>query len=134
MGNRVPTSAPRNTYKTKDNRWLVIAGATQTTAMRLLSVVGGEALAKDSRFATNMLRVENVAALDAHISKWMGERTFDEVMKTLNECEVPVGPINTIADILKDPHAIARQMTAEGKTTRYGKPWTRGAVHTVLSR
>ena len=113
MGNRVPTSAPRNTYKTKDDRWLVIAGATQTTATRLLTVVGGEKLAKDPRFANNMLRVKNVAALDEFISAWMAERTFDEVMAILNECEVPVGPINTIADIMKDPHAIARNMIVD---------------------
>jgi crotonobetainyl-CoA:carnitine CoA-transferase CaiB-like acyl-CoA transferase len=110
MGNRVPTSAPRNTYRTRDGRWIVIAGATQTTAMRLLTVVGGEALARDPRFATNMLRVQNVAALDEHISAWMAARTFAEVTATLKECEVPVGPINTIADIMADPHAIARQM------------------------
>ncbi len=113
MGNRVPTSAPRNTYKTKDGRWIVIAGATQTTAMRLLTEVGGEKLAKDPRFANNMLRVQNVAALDGYISAWMAARTYDEVMRTLNECEVPVGPINTIADIMKDPHAIARQMVVD---------------------
>lgn len=30
--------------------------------------------------------------------------------------------------------AIAQQLNGEGKTTRYGKPWTRAAVHVVLSR
>jgi hypothetical protein len=29
---------------------------------------------------------------------------------------------------------IAQQLNAEGHTTRYGKPWTRAAVHVVLSR
>jgi DNA invertase Pin-like site-specific DNA recombinase len=29
---------------------------------------------------------------------------------------------------------IAEQLNAEGHTTRYGRPWTRAAVHVVLSR
>jgi Recombinase len=30
--------------------------------------------------------------------------------------------------------AIAQQLNDEGRTTRYGKPWTRAAVFQVLSR
>ncbi len=110
MGNRVPTSSPRNTYKTKDGRWIVIAGATQTTAKRLIHLVGGDELVNDPRFANNMLRVKNVAALDEAIGGWMARHTFDDALAILKAKEVPVGPINSIADIAADPHAQARQM------------------------
>jgi formyl-CoA transferase len=121
MGNRVPTSSPRNTYKTRDGRWIVIAGATQTTARRLLHLVGGDDLVNDPRFANNMLRVKNVAALDEAIGAWMARHTFDEALTILKEKEVPVGPINSIADIAADAHAQARAMIVEAPDDDKGR-------------
>ncbi len=113
IGNRAPTSAPRNTYKTKDGRFVALAGATQTTASRLFSVIGKPELIDDPRFKTNMNRVKNVVALDAHIEAWMGAHTLDEVATILRKAEVPFGPVNTIADIAADIHAQARNMIVE---------------------
>ena len=45
IGNRAPTSAPRNAYRTKDNRFVALAGSTQTTAARLFNVIGKPELA-----------------------------------------------------------------------------------------
>jgi crotonobetainyl-CoA:carnitine CoA-transferase CaiB-like acyl-CoA transferase len=113
IGNRAPTSAPRNTYKTKDGRFVALAGATQTTASRLFKVIGKPELIDDPRFKTNMNRVKNVEALDAHLDEWMGAHTLDEVAAILTKAEVPFGPVNTIADIARDLHAQARQMIVE---------------------
>jgi len=113
MGNRAPTSAPRNTYKTRDGRFVALAGATQTTAARLFAVIGKPELIDDPRFRTNMNRVKNVVALDAHIEEWMGAHTFDEVKSILAKAEVPFGPVYNIADIAADIHAKARQMIVE---------------------
>jgi len=113
MGNRAPTSAPRNTYKTGDGRFVALAGATQTTAARLFAVIGKPELIEDPRFKDNMSRVRNVAELDNHIEEWMSAHTFDEVAAILRKAEVPFGPVNNIADIARDPHAIARHMIVE---------------------
>lgn len=113
IGNRAPTSAPRNTYKTRDGRFVALAGSTQTTARRLFSVIGRPELIDDPRFANNMERVKNVSALDAFVEQWMGEHTLEEVSAILRQADVPFGPVNTVADIAADPHARTRQMIVE---------------------
>jgi len=113
MGNRAPTSAPRNTYKTKDNRWLALAGATQTTAIRLFEVIGLPELINDPRFNNNSNRVLNVKELDVYISDWIGKYSLKEVSKILHENAVPVGPVFNIVDIMENAHAKAREMIVE---------------------
>ena len=39
-GNRWDISAPRNTYRTSDGRWLAMSGSAPTIAMRALRAVG----------------------------------------------------------------------------------------------
>jgi len=113
MGNRAPTSAPRNTYKTSDGRFVALAGATQTTASRLFAVIGRPELIEDERFKTNMDRVKNVAELDEYIEKWMGKHTLDEVTEILRNADVPMGPVYNIADIAENAHAQIRQMIVD---------------------
>lgn len=113
IGNRAPTSAPRNTYKTRDGRYVALAGSTETTARRLLKVIGHPELAEDPRFADNMSRIKNVEALDIYIETWMKRHTLEEVSTLLRQADVPFGPVNTIADIARDPHAQAREMIIE---------------------
>lgn len=113
IGNRAPTSAPRNTYQTRDRRWVALAGSTQTTAVRLFSVIGRPELIDDPRFADNAVRIRNVAALDAYIAAWMADHTLAEVAQILRDNDVPFGPVYNIADILSDAHAHAREMVIE---------------------
>jgi crotonobetainyl-CoA:carnitine CoA-transferase CaiB-like acyl-CoA transferase len=113
MGNRAPTSAPRNTYKTADGRFIALAGATQTTAKRLFDLIGKPELMDDPRFKTNMARVENVAALDAYIDEWMAQHKLADVVEILRAADVPFGPVNNIADIAADAHAQVRKMIVE---------------------
>lgn len=110
IGNRAFTSAPRNCYQTKDNRWVAIAGSTQTTAVRLFNTMGRPELIDEPRFSTNPNRIKNVAALDEIVGAWFKQFTLEEVNDILNKNEVPVGPVMNIADIIKDPHAQAREM------------------------
>ena len=110
VGNRAFTSAPRNCYQTKDNRWVAIAGATQTTAARFFKAIGNPELIKDPRFNSNENRIKNVEALDNIIGKWFKKYTLQEILEVLKANEVPVGPVMDIRDILKDTHAKHREM------------------------
>jgi crotonobetainyl-CoA:carnitine CoA-transferase CaiB-like acyl-CoA transferase len=113
MGNRAPTSAPRNTYKTSDGRFVALAGATQTTAKRLFAMIGKPELMDDPRFKTNMARVRNVVELDAYIDEWMGRHTLADVVGILRQADVPFGPVFNVADIARDAHAQIRQMIVD---------------------
>jgi crotonobetainyl-CoA:carnitine CoA-transferase CaiB-like acyl-CoA transferase len=110
IGNRSHGSAPRNCYRTKDNRWVAIAGSTQTTAARLFDTMGQPELIRDPRFNSNENRIKNVEVLDGIVGKWMQEHPLEEIMQRLNEKEVPVGPVFDIQDIIQDAHAQAREM------------------------
>jgi len=101
-GNRTG-SAPRNTYPTKDNRWIAIAASTQKIAERLFNVMGQPELIDDPRFSTNPNRVLNVEELDRIVAAWVAERTQDEVTDLLMEAEVAVAPILDMADLAEDP-------------------------------
>src|SRR6202000_2080161 len=61
-GNRWDISAPRNTYKTSDGRWLAMSGSAPTIAMRALRAVGRPELTLDPKFAEAQQRVRNAAA------------------------------------------------------------------------
>lgn len=110
VGNRAFTSAPRNCYRSRDNRWVAIAGATQTTAARFFDALGQPELINDPRFNSNENRIKNVEALDEIAEEWFKMHTLKEIIEILNKKEVPVGPVMDIRDIIKDPHAQAREM------------------------
>ena len=112
IGNRA-ASAPRNTYRTKDNRWVAIAASTQTIAIRFFGVMGQPELIEDPRFNSNMNRLKNVDALDEIVGRWMADHTLEEIVEILRKNDVPVAPIYDIRDIIKDPHARAREMVID---------------------
>ena len=110
MGNTAPTSAPRNTYKTKDGKWVALAGATQTTAERLFKVIGRPELIKNPKFSNNANRIVHVKELDRYISDWMSKHSLEEVSELLHKESVPMGPVYNIQDIMENIHAQYREM------------------------
>src|SRR4029453_5685332 len=42
--------------------------------------------------------------LDALVAAWVGEHTRDEVVDALLDAKIPVSPVNTVPDLLADPH------------------------------
>src|SRR5574341_1749401 len=52
VGNRMPYAVPRNSYRTRDGRWVAVSGTTQTIAMRIMEAIGRPDLCEDERFAT----------------------------------------------------------------------------------
>lgn len=107
-GNRSSRTAPRNTYQTKDDRWVAISGSAPSIADRILRIVGGEELAEDERFQTMDDRLAHVEELDEIIGDWMADHTREEVIDIFEEHEAAIGPVYNMADIFEDPHFEAR--------------------------
>ncbi|WP_232686290.1 CaiB/BaiF CoA transferase family protein [Halobacterium zhouii] len=103
-GNQSSRTAPRNTYRTKDDRWVAISGSAPSIAERILRIVGGEDLVEDARFQTMEGRLEHVEELDAIIEDWMRERTREEVIDIFEEHGAALGPVNNMGDIFEDEH------------------------------
>jgi len=118
-GNRTG-SAPRNTYLTRDDRWIVIAASTQSIAARLFQAMGRSDLIDDPRFSTNPKRVENVEELDEIVGAWVGARSEAEVMDLLEAAGVAVAPILDVRDLAADPQLQHRGAIATVNDTELG--------------
>ncbi|MCH2549001.1 MAG: CoA transferase [Alphaproteobacteria bacterium] len=112
-GNRTITSAPRNLYRTKDNRWVALAGSTPATAIRLFNAIGQPDLASDPRFKSNKDRLKNVVELDKVINAWTNSHNLEEITTIFRQHSVPVGPVFDVNDIMNNLHAIFREMVVE---------------------
>jgi crotonobetainyl-CoA:carnitine CoA-transferase CaiB-like acyl-CoA transferase len=107
-GNRLPYVAPRNTYRTVDDRWVALSGTSQSVADRILNAIGRADLVTDPRFATNEARVEHVEELDDIIGEWMGRHTLQEAMTAFEVHEAAASPIYDIREIFADLQYRAR--------------------------
>jgi len=110
-GNRSTSSAPRNVYRTGDDRWVAISASSQPLAMRTLDAIERPDLKTDPRFEDNASRLENVEQLDEVIQSWMDEHTREEVLEQFHEHEATIAPVYNVADILEDEHYRARDAT-----------------------
>ncbi len=107
-GNRARWSTPRNTYKTKDERWIAVSSAADSPAMRLFTAIGRADLTTDPDWSTNRERLKRVEECDGMIAAWMREHTQAEVMEHLNKFDVLAAPVHDIETILADPHVQQR--------------------------
>jgi crotonobetainyl-CoA:carnitine CoA-transferase CaiB-like acyl-CoA transferase len=107
-GNRTPLTAPRNIYATRDGRYLALSASTEDMAFRLFRAMGQPDLCTDPRFSTNHQRVQNVELLDTMIEAFIGDRTQAENLAFFESEQITVGPIYDAAEVMADPHVIAR--------------------------
>ncbi|MEU8245666.1 CoA transferase [Nonomuraea sp. NPDC048916] len=106
-GNRSSSNAPRNTYRTRDGRWLAISTSAQPIAERVVTLVGRPDLVGQPWFATGAGRVRHADELDGAVAGWIAERDADEVIARFEEAEAAVAPIYDVSDIAKDPQYAA---------------------------
>ena len=76
-GPRLPRIAPSNVYRSKDDRWVVIAANHDTLWRRLAALMGRPELADDPRFDTHRARGENEDLLDEMIGEWAVQHTAE---------------------------------------------------------
>ena len=107
-GNRSTSSAPRNVYRTGDDRWVAISASAQPLAMRTFDAIERPDLKDDPRFETNAKRLENVDELDAIIQDWMDDHTREEVLEAFEAADATLAPVYNVEDILNDEHYAAR--------------------------
>ena len=107
-GSRLPWVAPRNVYGTRDGRWVTLSASSDRSFQRLCEALGLAGLPDDPRFATNRDRVANVEALDAALQGAIAGFDRADLIALLESSDAVVGPVNSVADILADPHVQAR--------------------------
>ncbi|GJI87087.1 CaiB/BaiF CoA transferase family protein [Duganella hordei] len=114
-GGALPGIAPSNTYPTRDGAYIVIAGNSNPIFRRLMQAIGRADLADDPKFAHNDGRVARVALLDAAIAGWTSSLPIADALAQLEQAGVPAGRIYSAADIVADPHYLARDMVLQAE-------------------
>ena len=109
-GNRSDNNAPRNTYRTKDKRWVAISTSANSIAERVMRLVGHPEVIEEPWFSTAQGRVAHVELLDRYVAEWIADRTRDEVMDAFEAAEAAIAPIYDISELMDDPHAQAREI------------------------
>ena len=108
-GSRLPFTAPRNTYITKDEKWVSISGSAQSTFERMCEALAVPGLISDARFLDNRLRIQNAVALDEALQSAISTFDRDDLIALFDEFGAAVAACNNIAEIFEDPHIQARE-------------------------
>jgi crotonobetainyl-CoA:carnitine CoA-transferase CaiB-like acyl-CoA transferase len=110
FGNRSPRGVPRNAYQTQDGSWVAISAFASDMALRLFRAIGKGEMAEDPRYNNNENRLKHGDVVDGIVADWIKQRPLTEVLDTLQKAEVPVAPVYDIAQIMRDPQYLAREV------------------------
>jgi formyl-CoA transferase len=115
----LPRIAPSNVYPTRDG--IVMIGANQDTVFaRLCEAMGTPALAADSRYHDHQARGSHQRELDEIIAAWTASIDTRALLALLEKHGVPSGLIYKTADMLDDPHFVARHAIVSTEHPHFG--------------
>lgn len=99
--------APYNIYATKDGHVAIIC-IREGHWRKLIKAMNRPDLADDERFANMKTRSTNMALTDATVESWSTKLSTQEVFEICQANEVICAPVQSITDVLNDPHLIER--------------------------
>jgi len=109
FGNGHPNIVPYTAYPTSDDMIAVAVGNDGQFA-KFSAVLGHSEWATDPRFSKNSDRIGNRDALDDLIKAELKRVGAEAWIEKLMAAGIPCGRINSVAQALAAPHAIARDM------------------------
>lgn len=112
-GSTITGIVPTNTYRCADGRFIVVGANGDSIFKRLCQQMGRDDMAADPRLEDNAGRVRHEKEIDAAIEAWTGSLESSVALQQLEMARVPAGPINNVADMMADPHFIARGLFEE---------------------
>ena len=109
-GSNLSGIVPSNTYLTRDGQHVLIAANGDSIFKRLCAAMGRDDLGNDPALANNTGRAKRADELDAAIGSWAAGHDAAALLAMLDQAQVPNGKIYSIADIVRDPQYLAREM------------------------
>jgi crotonobetainyl-CoA:carnitine CoA-transferase CaiB-like acyl-CoA transferase len=107
LGTEHPGRVPSATFRCTDGKYAHITASDQHWAP-LCRALGIEDWGK--AFPENAIRVERRDEVMAALTESIGKLERAHLLEVLDEADVPVGPVNDVAEILADPHVRARRL------------------------
>lgn len=111
-GNAHPNISPYDTYRTKTVDVFIGAGNNGAYA-KLCRALDREELISDSRFVSNIDRVQNRDELKVELESTLIRIDGHEICESLAKAGLAVGPIHNTQQVVDHPHTHHRQMTIE---------------------
>ncbi len=108
VGNRFDASAPRNAYRTSDDKWLALSSASPNIAARVYRAIDRPDLADNPDYVDPLPRQQRAGEVDRLVADWVAGRTLAEAMATFEEASVAAAPIYDAEQLLGDEHLRAR--------------------------
>ncbi|MFH1141437.1 MAG: CaiB/BaiF CoA-transferase family protein [Chloroflexota bacterium] len=112
LGTRHPSYTPFQAFETKDS-WIVVATIGAEQWALLCAAIERVDLIDDARCANGWLRSQHYQEMEPILSDVMRRKTTREWLEELSALNVPCGPVNSIADVVKDPHVVYRGAITE---------------------
>lgn len=107
LGTEHPGRVPSATFRGRDGRFAHITASDQHW-MPLCQALGIEEWGR--AYPENSIRVEKRDEVMAKLTERISALTRAELIAKLDAADVPVGPVNDVAEILADPHVRARRL------------------------
>ncbi|CAE6724042.1 CaiB/BaiF CoA transferase family protein [Paraburkholderia nemoris] len=111
-GNAHPNICPYDTF-TAARGEVFIGVVNDGQFQRFCNVIERADLVSNPRFNTNRARVENRAALRLEIEPALRDIDATDLCRRLTDAGVSASQINSVADVLRHPHTLAREMVVE---------------------
>ncbi len=124
-------ACPHGHFKTQDGKWIAIACTTDKMFERLSVAMEQPHLASSGLYGDQRKRLAARDAVNLIVTEWVGSQSRDDVLQKCLDEEVPVGKVNSIADIFEDEHFIARGNLAHFDEPGLGDVVVPGVVPTL---
>lgn len=103
LGYHRTMSRNRKPYKTRDGHVAVLPYTTAQWS-RAMKAIGREDIVAEPWFASNVERSKRSDQLYAILDAALPSRTSQEWLTLFEELDIPCGPVNSLEDLLEDPH------------------------------
>ena len=124
-------AAPHGHFRTRDDKWIAIACTTDKMFERLSIAMGQPQLSSSGLYGDQRKRLAARDTVNAIVIEWVASLDRDEVLRLCLDEEVPVGKVNSIADIFEDEHYAARGNLAHVFDDELGDIVVPGVVPTL---
>lgn len=105
VGMAHPSISPYGAFRTRDNELVLISIQSDREWRKLCEVFLGDAsLGTDSRFATNVARVENRSQTDAIVEDRIAQMLLDEAIAGLLAADVAFATVSDMEKLSHHPH------------------------------
>lgn len=87
-GSTLTGIVPTNTYRTKDDKYVVIGANSDALFKRLFKLIGREDIGEDPEYRDNQQRSKHQKFLDDEIERWTKRHTASEVVEKVTQVQV----------------------------------------------